>query len=537
MDLLNNLPVAKPVQPRDFQSGVSRDNRDNRVEETGGLSFSGFLARNQENTELKSTSGQKPIQGEETPQQAKGAPAAEVEKSTLATQALKIKLAQAEVKVDAPAGTSTPAGEPGPAISGTVMPSQTVEGEATTEVKPTGGDGQATSVLDLSALKPTVVAGEKAASEASKMEKPQGSPAHPHQENPGPAPKISVPQGQMAIPREDGSGTTPDLARPSEPMAAQKPELPHLVSQIVTGSKENSAPGVVQGQVQAPVNENAVAPMERPAAEIPGTGMDTVQMTYQAPEGQVETAVENPQDQPADQVEAPTMTDIQGAEAQTTGQEDQAAAEDNHEDDQKPIQAQVQAQPVPTKEASTENVVKEGTKGEELEPTLNEAAPAAARPRVLTQANPASGRVDLLEQGRQIRRQVIQELSSSLDGRIGNEKITLQLNPEKLGQVEIQFLARGNDLSIAISASSNDAEQAIREGIKELAEGIADKSARWQQVDIKVDQRGQDQDKNDSRQDNRRDQSRRDGRQNQEQHPRQQAQSGGPDWASLRQEG
>jgi len=138
-----------------------------------------------------------------------------------------------------------------------------------------------------------------------------------------------------------------------------------------------------------------------------------------------------------------------------------------------------------------------------------------------------------------IRGQVIRELSSQMDGRIGQEKITLTLNPEKLGQVEIQFLVKDNDLNIVISASSTEAEQAIREGIKELSDGIADKSGRWNQVDIKVDQRGQEQDKNDNKQDAKRDSTKKEENTKQQQQQKNQnhPQAGAPDWASLVSEG
>jgi hypothetical protein len=140
-------------------------------------------------------------------------------------------------------------------------------------------------------------------------------------------------------------------------------------------------------------------------------------------------------------------------------------------------------------------------------------------------------------QAQDIRQQVVRQLSTSLDGKIGQEKVVLHLNPEKLGQVEIQFVAKGNDLNIVISAQSGEAEKAIKEGIRELASGISDKSTRWQQVDIKVENRGQDADKNDTRNDERRDQSRQEQSASHHQEHQHRRPDGRPDWASLRGEG
>lgn len=108
--------------------------------------------------------------------------------------------------------------------------------------------------------------------------------------------------------------------------------------------------------------------------------------------------------------------------------------------------------------------------------------------------------------GSNIRQQVVQQIATGAAGAQGVEKMTLQLNPENLGQVEIRFEGAGDKLSVTLIASGKEAEQALREGVKEVADAIVERSGRWQQVDIKVEQRdiedrrhdrGQDSRKND----------------------------------------
>ena len=88
-----------------------------------------------------------------------------------------------------------------------------------------------------------------------------------------------------------------------------------------------------------------------------------------------------------------------------------------------------------------------------------------------------------------IREQVVQQIATSSVSSHGTQKMTLLLNPEHLGQVEIQIQGTNDKLSVVITASGAEAEQTLREGLKELADGIVERSGRWQQVDIKVEQK------------------------------------------------
>ncbi|RKZ11488.1 hypothetical protein DRQ50_13515 [bacterium] len=97
--------------------------------------------------------------------------------------------------------------------------------------------------------------------------------------------------------------------------------------------------------------------------------------------------------------------------------------------------------------------------------------------------------------------QVLRAVTPALLG--GDEQVTLRLNPESLGKVEIRFQPAGNSLAVTITASGTEAERMLREGARELADTIALRSARFQNVDVKVETREQ-QDRQDNRQDGRR---------------------------------
>ena len=114
--------------------------------------------------------------------------------------------------------------------------------------------------------------------------------------------------------------------------------------------------------------------------------------------------------------------------------------------------------------------------------------------------------------------------------------MTLLLNPEHLGQVEIQFTGRDDQLSVVIQASGKEAEQALRDGVKELADGIVERTGRWQQVDIRIENKGADarrQDRGgDARRDGENESGRRDG-QSSGGRQRQDTQEEAREWASA----
>lgn len=123
--------------------------------------------------------------------------------------------------------------------------------------------------------------------------------------------------------------------------------------------------------------------------------------------------------------------------------------------------------------------------------------------RILSSINSSTSSVK-----RSIQGQVLSRVVDHLQEEIGKEKLTIRLNPEKLGQIEILFQAEGDKLSITMSSAGKDAEQAIQEGTRELAEKITENSARYNLVDIKVENRGSEQQsKQDARQEEKREKS------------------------------
>ncbi|PID80536.1 hypothetical protein CSA17_04080 [bacterium DOLJORAL78_65_58] len=98
----------------------------------------------------------------------------------------------------------------------------------------------------------------------------------------------------------------------------------------------------------------------------------------------------------------------------------------------------------------------------------------------------------------QVSRQVVDHLRSTMAG----EKLTLRLNPEELGQVEIHLHALDEKLTISLSAESKQAETALKEGSRELADSIGEKSSRFNLVEVRVATGSrQDQGRNETQQD------------------------------------
>lgn len=69
----------------------------------------------------------------------------------------------------------------------------------------------------------------------------------------------------------------------------------------------------------------------------------------------------------------------------------------------------------------------------------------------------------------------------------GDETVSLQLDPEHLGKVEVKITAQGDRLEVVFTAQSPEAEQALRDGARDLARALGVRpGTRWQHVDVKV---------------------------------------------------
>ena len=106
----------------------------------------------------------------------------------------------------------------------------------------------------------------------------------------------------------------------------------------------------------------------------------------------------------------------------------------------------------------------------------------------------------------------------------GDETVSLKLNPEHLGRVDVKLVANGNRLEVVFTAETAEAEMALREGARDLARTLGVRAdGRWQHVDVKVtesaqsksgqDESGQDdQDEERQQRDQRRDSNQQDSR-------------------------
>lgn len=131
---------------------------------------------------------------------------------------------------------------------------------------------------------------------------------------------------------------------------------------------------------------------------------------------------------------------------------------------------------------------------------------AVAATPVITGGNPAVGAerlqaaaVDLVAKpsleasagdgagSRRIQAQVTRAILAGSGLNSGEQTLTLQLEPDHLGKVEVRLLARGDRLEITFTADTPEAQQALREGSNDLVRLLAGRvDGRWQHVDIKV---------------------------------------------------
>ena len=85
--------------------------------------------------------------------------------------------------------------------------------------------------------------------------------------------------------------------------------------------------------------------------------------------------------------------------------------------------------------------------------------------------------------------QVLQQVSGSLVSGRDEQKLTIQLHPESLGQVDAELNASQDRLSLVLRASTPEAANALRANMRELTENIIERATRFQHVDIRVELR------------------------------------------------
>ncbi|MFO7610819.1 MAG: flagellar hook-length control protein FliK [Candidatus Krumholzibacteriia bacterium] len=117
-------------------------------------------------------------------------------------------------------------------------------------------------------------------------------------------------------------------------------------------------------------------------------------------------------------------------------------------------------------------------------PDAGGAAPAAARP-----GGHSFGAAAPAAPARTVPLQVARGLAAELERPGGGQQVTLRLNPESLGQVDVRFDAQGSHLTVTLTATEAAAGQALREGLDELSRNILRRGDRFQTVEIRVEQR------------------------------------------------
>lgn len=83
--------------------------------------------------------------------------------------------------------------------------------------------------------------------------------------------------------------------------------------------------------------------------------------------------------------------------------------------------------------------------------------------------------------------QVLRQISIPASGVGEVKRLSVQLEPEHLGRVEVRLTATANRLEVILQAESPAAAQALRDGAQELARTLGGKlDGRWQHVDVRI---------------------------------------------------
>lgn len=69
----------------------------------------------------------------------------------------------------------------------------------------------------------------------------------------------------------------------------------------------------------------------------------------------------------------------------------------------------------------------------------------------------------------------------------GPTTFTLKLNPDHLGFLQVDFTPRGNQLKVAMTTASPEAEAILKEDLNRLTDALLNRVGRFQQVEVKVD--------------------------------------------------
>ena len=109
---------------------------------------------------------------------------------------------------------------------------------------------------------------------------------------------------------------------------------------------------------------------------------------------------------------------------------------------------------------------------------------------ILDFTNPAVSGTEVIPAD--VRARLAGDIASQFTNRNGMQTLTLQLEPDHLGKVEVRMLAKGDQLSVRLLAENREAETALRHNLKELTDAIQEKTGKYQQIDVRVELKAQD---------------------------------------------
>lgn len=114
-------------------------------------------------------------------------------------------------------------------------------------------------------------------------------------------------------------------------------------------------------------------------------------------------------------------------------------------------------------------------------------ATASGTGAVRTPASAMTSSISGSDEVRSVPRQVSRFLLGQPLGGRGEQNLTLQLDPEHLGRVEVRMVSTGDRLDVVIQAESPAAAQVLRENVQDLIRALSGRiDGRWQQVDVRV---------------------------------------------------
>jgi len=521
MDLMTQLSQIAPQAPASGQSkSPGKSGEDTAASEAAGMPFAGLLEKAQTTppgTEAEAQAAEaKPeaATGQGQTQATEAVTAASGETANTAGGPVAAQISEGPLLPNEPlvVALSTAQTQPAKAIqaqpiaaAGETLQTEGLLGEPeaektlrlqglrSLEIKPTGGTYEAPSTLNTNVNKAAQTAVQHVDSAA--LTEPGQGP-----ETPGSAPKVPLTglepatqvAGQVLTKEALQPKAVPATAAPGQDMPTEAPAL------------QESPPGSPGAAPAAPEMATQTESPKAATSETPATQAAPAPETVAAPvpqEGAVEAVATEAQEGAVKSV-AP---EAQVAVATPTAPSTHSPA------------SEMKALPVDdlTMDVSDED---DG-------PLRNFEIGKAGQRTVRTHSQAAS-----------IRSQVLSQAAGKLEEIPGGQKMTLHLNPEKLGQVELHFEARDNRLEIIMTASGPEAEKALQEGAKDLADKMTDRQGRWQVVDIRVETRQQDTDKP-STTDEKKDRQNRDGRRDGQQRNQNPDQGDARQWARDHQGG